>query len=156
MIIPISSEYRNQVNRRIADEWAGPDIVTKGVLHDTSESDGFISIQDGELTGYILYNIHDRQCEILVLQSIIENCGIGSALINAVIDFAKRKRCKRVWLVTTNDNIHAIRYYQRFGFELDAVHINALDESRKLKPSIPLLGIDEIPIKHEFEFGCVL
>lgn len=156
MIIPINSEFRAKVNQFIKNEWAGPIVITKGISHDTSNSDGFISITDGELTGYVLYNIHDYQCEILVLQSIIENHGVGSALIKSVIDIAKKNKCTQVWLVTTNDNIHAIRYYQRFGFEIKAVHINALDKSRKLKPSIPLLGNDSIPLKHEFEFSYIL
>lgn len=156
MIIPINSEFRSKVNQHIINEWAGPIVITRGVSHDTSDTDGFISVTDGELTGYVLYCIHDCQCEILVLQSIQENHGIGSALIKAVIDTAKNNHCIRVWLITTNDNIHAIRYYQKFGFELKAVYLNALDQSRKLKPSIPLLGNDGIPIKHEFEFDYTL
>lgn len=156
MIIPINSEFRPKVNQYVADEWAGPMIVTKGISHNTSDTDGFISVIDGELTGYILYEIDNGQCEILVLQSICENRGIGSALIRAVIDVAKSNHCTRVWLITTNDNIHAIRYYQKFGFELKAVHINALDESRRQKPSIPLFGSEGIPLKHEFEFDYML
>lgn len=156
MIMPINSEFRPKVNQLIVDEWAGPMVITKGFSHDTSDSDGFISVTNGELTGYALYNIYESQCEILVLQSLYENRGIGSALINAIIDVAKSKKCIRVWLITTNDNIHAIRYYQKFGFELTAVYINALDESRKLKQSIPLIGNDNIPLKHEFEFSYTL
>ena len=156
MIIPISSEYRSKVNQFVADEWAGPMVVTKGVLHDTSKAEGFISVDDGELTGYVLYAIENSQCEILVLHSLLENRGIGSALIRMVMDVARKNRCTRVWLITTNDNIHAIRFYQRFGLELKGVYINALEESRKLKPSIPLTGNEGIPLKHEFEFSYSL
>ena len=104
------------------------------------------------MSGYVLYRVQENQCEILVLHSILENRGIGSALIRTVIEVAKARGCARVWLITTNDNLHAIRFYQRFGFALKAVHINALDESRKLKPTIPLRGNEGIPIAHEFEF----
>ena len=86
----------------------------------------------------------------------MENRGIGSALIRSVMDIAGKSGCSRVWLITTNDNIHAIRYYQRFGFALKGVYIDALDESRKLKPSIPQLGNENIPIQHEFEFSYTL
>lgn len=111
MIIPINKLFRPQVNNLIKNEWAGPIVVTKGVSHDTSESCGFVSVIDGNLTGYILYLIKDRECEILVLQSLEENCGIGTSLINAVINTAREQDCNRVWLITTNDNTHAIRYY---------------------------------------------
>lgn len=154
MIIPIDKQYRDEVNKIIEAEWAGPIVISKGVSHDTRGYNGFISITDDKLTGYVLYRLEDKKCEIVVLQSLIENQGIGSSLIRAVIEVAKANRCSEVWLITTNDNIHAIRYYQKFGFELRAVHINAIDVSRKLKPSIPLLGNEQIPIKHEFEF-CI-
>ncbi|MGI6669783.1 MAG: GNAT family N-acetyltransferase [Acetivibrionales bacterium] len=90
------------------------------------------------------------------LNSFEENRGIGTALIKGVIDVARKNDCKRVWLITTNDNIEAIRFYQKKGFELKAVHINAIELSRKLKPSLPLIGMHGIPIKHEFEFEIML
>lgn len=112
---------------------------------------------DGDaLAGYALYRIAGAQCELLVLQSIIEHRGVGTALVNAVIDAARAAGCTRVWLITTNDNLHAIRFYQRFGFELEAVHIGAIAQSRRLKPALPLTGCDGIPIKHEFEFSYAL
>lgn len=152
MILPINGAYRSEVNRSIQEEWAGPVIVTRGICHDSSDAEGFVSVSDGELTGYVLYQIQNGQCEVLVLHSILENQGIGTALIRAVIDAANRKDCTRVWLITTNDNIHAIRYYQRVGFQLKAVYINALDASRKIKPAIPLYGKEGIPLQHEMEF----
>jgi len=59
-------------------------------------------------------------------------------------------------LITTNDNINAIKFYQKRGFDLKAAHINAMDISRKLKPGIPLIGMHNIPIKHELEFEIIL
>ena len=50
MIIPINSEYRPRVNQFVADEWAGPMVVTKGILHDTSKAEGFVSVDDGVRT----------------------------------------------------------------------------------------------------------
>ena len=95
MILPMNSEIRPKVNQLIADEWAGPMIVTKGIVHDTSGADGFVSVDGGELTGYILYAINGGECEILALQSLLENRGIGSGLIRAVIETAKSRRCTR-------------------------------------------------------------
>jgi RimJ/RimL family protein N-acetyltransferase len=69
---------------------------------------------------------------------------------------ARLHGCKRVWLITTNDNTHAIRYYQKRGFDLVAIHRNAIDASRKIKPQIPLTGFDGIPILHEIEFEMML
>ncbi len=155
-ISKIDPARRPAINRQIACEWAGPMIVSRGTVHDTSDSDGFMALDGDALAGYALYNIDRAQCELLVLQSLVENRGVGTALVNAVIAAAREAGCARVWLITTNDNLHAVRFYQRFGFELDAVQIGAIARSRLLKPSIPLTGCDGIPIKHEFEFGYAL
>jgi 8-oxo-dGTP pyrophosphatase MutT (NUDIX family)/GNAT superfamily N-acetyltransferase len=148
--------YREFVNKQIADDWAGPFIVSKGILHDTRIHNGFVALADREVVGYILYNLIDGDCEITVLESIHEGRGIGKALINEVIKIANEEHCSRVWLITTNDNNHAIRFYQRFGFMLRGVYINAMDDARILKPQIPLTGNDGIPIAHEFEFERLL
>ena len=100
----------------------------------------------------ITYNIENDECEIATLDSKIGNKGLGTKLIELVIDRARENHCKRVWLITTNDNIHAIRFYQRRGFEWVGFHKDAMEVSRKLKPEIPKLGNDNIPIKHEIEF----
>ena len=69
---------------------------------------------------------------------------------------AKKNGCRRVWLITTNDNTYAIRFYQKRGFDMAAIHRNAINESRKIKPQIPLTGFDKIPILHEIEFEMML
>ena len=156
MIVKLDEKFRKEVNRFIKDNWAGPIVITKGIAHDTSNSEGFISVEDRTITGYILYEFREAQCEILVLESIKQNRGIGTALIEMVKKVAKEHNCTHVWLITTNDNIHAIRYYQKHGFDIEAVHINAIKKSRELKPSIPLIGDNDILIKHEFEFSITI
>jgi len=144
--------YREFVNGLIAESWSGPFIVSKGVLHDTRSHKGFVAVKESDVMGCILYSIVGSGCEITVLESLSERQGIGRSLIHAVVQVAKEAGCDRVWLVTTNDNTQAIRFYQRFGFSLCAVHIDSMKEARKLKPQIPLTGNEDIPLAHEFEF----
>ena len=42
--------------------------------------------------------------------------GVGSALLKYAIDFAKQKGCKRITLLTDNDNEAAHGFYQQHGF----------------------------------------
>jgi hypothetical protein len=60
-----------------------------------------------------------------------------------------------VWLVTTNDNLDALRFYQRRGLRLVAVHAGAVDEARRLKPEIARVGEYGIPIRDEIELELV-
>lgn len=85
------------------------------------------------------------------LDSLRESQGIGTALMEAVKKVALEAGCCRIWLITTNDNLHALRFYQKRGFVLVAVHRGAVTASRKIKPEIPLMGADGIPIRDEIE-----
>ncbi|UCC16424.1 MAG: hypothetical protein JSU58_08645, partial [Dehalococcoidales bacterium] len=54
--------------------------------------------------------------------------------------------------ITTNDNTHAIRFYQRYGFKIATIYPNSMEEARKIKPEIPFTGNDGIPLRDEIEF----
>lgn len=136
--------------------WGSTKIITRGVMHEAHKLPGFIAVHRGQRAGLITYNIKDTWCEIISVNSLIEGIGIGSALINTVRETAEKTGCDRLWLITTNDNLQAIRLYQKRGFHLIAVHKNALEESRKIKPSIPLTGVDGIPLRDEIEMEMSL
>lgn len=152
----LSGADRRDVDGYIKEEWGGPMIVSLGNLYDSSVLPGFIASENGQMTGAVLYRVEGSACEIAVLYSLMENHGVGTALIRRVMETAREHGCHRVWLVTTNDNTHAIRFYQKFGFDLKAVHINSLEVTRQLKGGLPEKGIDGIPLKHEFEFEILI
>ena len=93
-----------------------------------------------------------EQCEVLTLHVTGQWHGVGTALIEAVEQLAAEHGCARLWLITTNDNVDALRFYQHRGFQLAAIHRHAVDESRgKLKPEIPVTGAYGIPVRDEIE-----
>jgi len=151
-ITPITNETRAEVNRLLYEEWACPPVVSKGRCIDTTALPGFVCIEDGCIKGILTYCVESAECEIVTLNSFEENRGIGTALIHAAMEAAKGSGCNRLWLITSNDDIRAILFYQLRGFDLAAAYIGAMDLSRQLKPAIPLLGMHGIPIRHELEF----
>ncbi len=132
--------------------------MSRGQVHDLEQLPGYGVFIEDEIRGLLTFDICESECEIVSLDidSEIEDKGIGTKLINLVILKAREKNCKRVWLITSNDNLKAIRFYQKRGFEMKAVYQNAITEARKIKPSIPLIGLDGIPIRHEIEFEFFL
>jgi len=151
-IVNIDSQNREFVVRYVSENWGSTVIVTRGTVHQVEELPGFIALVDGEVKGIVLYSLYECECEIVLLDVLIGNCGIGSALIEKISDIASQSHCKRVWLITTNDNIDVVRFYQKRGFDLVALHRYAVRESRRIKPQIPLLGMHSIPINHVIEF----
>lgn len=138
------------------ENWGSEKIVTRNTIYDTKDLPGFIAVQNEKPAGIALYNIQNNECEMILLESFVEKIGIGSTLIKSVKRFAVTQGCKRLWLITTNDNLHAIRFYQLRDFSLVAIYRNALEESRKLKPELPLKGIDGIPLRDEIELELLL
>ncbi len=104
----------------------------------------------------VTYHTDGDECEVVTMNCLVKGVGIGSALLDAVKDVAASAKCKRLWLTTTNDNMAALRFYQKRGFSLVAVHRNALEQSRRLKPEIPWIGIDGIPLRDEIELELLL
>jgi GNAT superfamily N-acetyltransferase len=143
---------KDWVNSFIKSRWNDYFVVSRGVIHFPADLPGFIAIENNEHIGLITYNLVNKDCEIVTLDSLHENSGIGTKLILEVIDIAQKNGCEKIWLVTTNDNTRAIDFYRNRGFGICAVHKNALQKSRKLKPSIPQMGINGIPIEDEIEF----
>lgn len=155
-IVSLSTANRAGVDRFIRDEWGGPMIVTLGNLFDSSVLPGYMTLENGQIIGAILYRLSGNECEVAALYALEQNHGVGTALLNIVIETAQGQNCRRVWLVTTNDNTHAIRFYQKYGFALKAVHIGSFAVIRQLKKGLPANGIDGSPLEHEFEFEILL
>ncbi len=120
------------------------------------ELPGFVAHEHGEALGLATYTLDGGECEIVTIDSLVEGRGVGSALLEAVAEAARRAGCRRVWLVTTNDNLPALRFYQKSGFVLASLRRNAVTSSRNLKPEIPQFGVDGIPIRDELELELEL
>ena len=131
-------------------------IASRGRVHAGDCLPGFVALHQQVPAGLVTYHLEAGQCEITSLDSLSPGVGIGSALIAAVKQVAKNAGCQRLWLVTTNDNIPAIRFYQKRGFHLVAVHPDALEISRQRKPGIPQTGFEGIPLRDELEFEMAL
>ena len=150
-IFSLTPADRPWVSHFLEEHWGAPEIVTRGKLRQADRLPGFCARLDGQVVGLAIYHIWSKQCEIISLDSLVEGIGVGSALIFAVKEAAATAGCERLWLVTTNDNTPALRFYQKRGFRLAALHRHAVDLARRLKPSIPLVGVDGIEIHDEIE-----
>ncbi len=131
--------------------WGDPVIVDRGERHNLLELPALIAEQDGARRGLLTYQVEPARWQITSLDAVPPRLGTGTRLIETISQRAAEAGCRRLWLITTNDNVDALRFYQRRGFALVAVHARAVDEARRLKPSIPLVGNYGIPIRDELE-----
>lgn len=136
--------------------WGSDIIVSRRKRFSVDKLYGFIAIHDNEYVGLVTLKVDNQACQIITMDSIVENIGVGTSLLEQVIEYAIQQECRKVWLITTNDNTPALRFYQTRGFRLKAIYCNEIEFSRKLKPEIPIYGIDSIPIRDEIELEYTL
>ena len=148
---PIQENDRTWIKQFAIDHWGAEIVVAHGVIYRPHALPGFIVVERGKAIGVITYQINARSCEIVTLDSLQAGRGIGTALIESVRATASQSGCTRIWLITTNDKLNALRFYQKRGFELVAVQRGAIERSRQIKPEIPLIGEHGIPIRDEIE-----
>ena len=153
----IKPKDQKWIKRVFIQNWGGDFVVSRGKVYRIEEFDGgFIAERQNKRVGLITYKIIDNELEVTGLVSNDENKGIGTALVNSVITSAKQKGIKRVFLVTTNDNLNALGFWQKRGFTLVKVYPNAMEATRKLKPSLPVIGENNIPLRDEIELEMLL
>jgi ribosomal protein S18 acetylase RimI-like enzyme len=136
--------------------WGSPIVVSRGRAHDASRLSALICEAAGETVGLATYDVCDEDCELVTIDAFTRGRGVGTMLLDAVIQMARQQGCRRLWLITSNDNLSALRFYQRRGLRLLALHRGAIDEARRIKPEIPLVGDEGIPIHDELELELQL
>jgi GNAT superfamily N-acetyltransferase len=156
LVKSLQASDRNWVESFFRSRWGSEIVVAKGRVIRPAELDGFAAFKGRDPAGLLTYRIEGLDCEIVTIDGIPEGAGIGSALIDAVKDKARAKGCQRLWLITTNDNLNALGFYQKRGFRLIALYPDALEASRKLKPQISMKAANGIPIRDELELELEL
>ena len=144
----IKDEDREDVGEFIERHWGSRMVMSRGKVFYPEREQGFLERRDGKIVGLLTYHINAGM-EILTLNSELEGEGIGSSLMLNAIERARQQGCGRIWLTTTNDRLRVVGFYQRLGFRMIAVHVGVVDEARKVKPQIPLVGERGIPIHDE-------
>jgi RimJ/RimL family protein N-acetyltransferase len=152
-LIPADAKW---VGAFIRERWGADIVVGHGVSYLPATLPGFAAISDDVPVGLVTYMIADRQCEIVTIDSVVSGQGVGTALIRAVKTAAELQGCHRLWLITTNDSLAALRFYQKRGFRMVAIHRDAVTRAREIKPEIPYIGNDDIPLMDEIELELSL
>ena len=156
LVRPVEDSERPWLAERLVAGWGAVLIARKGELRDASVLPALVAERDGEPVGLLTYEVVGDELEVMSIESWDEGSGVGTALLTAAVDAAGAAGCSRVWLITTNDNLRALRFYQRRGMRLVRVDPGAVAAARALKPSIPLVGQDGIEITDELELELLL
>lgn len=133
--------------------WGSSVQVVHGTAFRPAELPGLIAERAGRLTGLITYHVAGEVMEIVTLNALKRRAGVGTLLMEAAADDARRRDCREIRLTTTNDNLDALRFYQRRGLRLVALRPGAVDRARAGKTEIPRVGDYGIPLRDEIDLA---
>ncbi len=148
-IRPATPGDRDWIVALLRERWGGETMVVHDTVYRPADLPAFVAVDGPDLVGLVTYAPGSESWEVLSLDSLVPGRGIGSALLDRLEEAARARGCPRITLVTTNDNIDAMRFYQRRGYRIASIDPGAVDRARRIKPSIPLIGRHGIPIRDE-------
>lgn len=137
-------------------DWGGLPLVIRGKKYYPSQLDGIIAENENVIAGFLFYEIRNQDCEIIVFEVFDKFKGTGTILLDKLKDIARHKKCSRIYLMTTNDNLDALRFYQKRNFHICGIHIDSVRISRKIKPTIGMTGDYEIPVRDEIDLEFLI
>jgi ribosomal protein S18 acetylase RimI-like enzyme len=153
-IRPVAEHDRPTVEWLTTQLWGAAEVLVHDGVFYPASLPGFIAERAGRIAGLVTFEVRGNVLEIATINALDRHQGIGTMLIEAVRSEAKRLGCHHVTLTTTNDNIGALRFYQRRGFRLAALRPGAVDRSRQRQPEIPRTGDFGIPLRDEIDLSC--
>jgi ribosomal protein S18 acetylase RimI-like enzyme len=156
LVRPLTPADQRWVRTTLVRDWSSTTVARRGELVDAADLPGYVAERGGRRAGLALVGVRGDELEVVVISASRRRSGIGRALLEQCFAEARERGCRRVWLITTNDNVGALAFYQRCGMDLRALHRNAVQAARLLKPTIPLRGVAGVPIDHELELELVL
>lgn len=137
-------------------DWGGLPLVIRGKKYYPASLDGIIAENENGIAGFLFYEVRDQDCEIIVFEIFDKFKGTGTQILNQLKEIATNKKCRRLYLMTTNDNLDALRFYQKRGFHICGIHLDSVKISRQIKPTIGMTGDHGIPVRDEIDLEFLL
>lgn len=145
------------VREELIRNWFSPVIWSRDVEFRADELPGFVAWLGDERIGLVtIANQSPAEAEVVTLSARVENRGVGGALLDTAVRQARDQGCRRILLTTSNDNLRALGFYQRRGWQLVQVHRGMIDRYRSREKQIPEMGLNRIPLRDEIELELLL
>lgn len=149
-----TEEERSCIREFVERFWQEQTQLTFDEKFVVTKLPAYIAKVKSQTVGFVAFAEKEDSTIIVALGVLpqYQNAGIGKGLIEAVEDEAKRLHKKKLLVSTSNDDLPALAFYQRLGFQIYDVKPNVIAE----KHGAILKGIGGIPIRDELRLQKAL
>jgi GNAT superfamily N-acetyltransferase len=147
---------RAQLEELLRMRWPDATLIICGQFIRPEDVEGLGYYSGDRLHGIATWRSSPRIMHIVAVNAFSEMRGVGGALVDAMAAHGRAQGMGVLRATISNDNIVALRFYQRRGFRITAFHRGIIEAMRNVKPSIPQFGLDGIPMRDEFELELEL
>jgi len=113
--------YKNEYGYGIEFEtYVAEGLVEFYQQYDPEKDRVWICEHESEMVGFLLlmHRGDAAQLRYFILQPEYRGIGLGNKLMNLYMDFAKYKKYKSTYLLTTDELLASAHLYKKFGFKL--------------------------------------
>ncbi|QQE81296.1 GNAT family N-acetyltransferase [Alicyclobacillus sp. SO9] len=150
---PVSSAEKDWVRKLWESEWGGATMISRGKTYRLAELSCLVAVEQTEVMGAATYHVDADSCELVSINAIRAGLGVGTQLLRGVENAARLPGSSKVWIITSNDNLDAMKFYQRRGYRMTQIYVGAIDNARLQKETIPRIGNYGIEIHDEIELA---
>jgi GNAT superfamily N-acetyltransferase len=142
---------RERLTELLTMRWPDQNMFVGGRFVAPEDVEGIGAFTGERLHGMATWLVHGHIMHIVAVNAFTEMRGVGARLVDAVIAHGRAAGMALLRASISNDNLVALRFYQKRGFRVTGLNRGMFDLMRHTKPSIPLVGLDGIPMHDEFE-----
>ena len=148
---PVDQDY---IRQHLGELWGWPVISTVRTYGPEDDMHGVVWRDEwGEIQGLLVYHIDGDAADIISIDAYQQGRHIGGRLLDGAEEHMRKHGVRHVTITTTNDNLRAVAFYVRRGYRLVKIDLDGMDKIRALKPNVPDLGIDNIPLRDMLELA---
>ncbi len=142
-----SNGDKGSISKFVRTFWGEEEQLTFDREFNVSELPGYVARLKNKFVGFVSTEELDDATIIVALGILPEHqsLGIGRRLIAEVEREAERTKKKMLLVSTSNDDLPALGFYQKLGFQICEVKPNAI----AIKHGKILRGIGNLPIRDE-------
>lgn len=148
---------KTELCRIMLASWGSHSMMIDLHVYDVAEIDALgLFDGSGKTAALASWTVRGDSAYLCALHSLKPGEGVAIQMLDAVIFAARKAGAKKLKAMLTNDNMPGMIFYQRRGFRLSGLYLEAIDHYRSVVPDIIKTGYKDIPIHDAIELEIAL